>query len=469
MVYVVIVMMVMTLIAFTTLQTIQNEETSSASQSTRQTAYQAAEAGINDYLAKLTSDPQYYGHYVVAAESTRRNLPTSTMVAAGTPCTASSKPTSPAWPYATVLAAAAGGHPKGDPEWDYPSGKDYWCQVGNGFEYNLQITPPTSASPVLTIVSTGRKTGDAISINYRVIQTVLSPNSITRYYRIVDGDVGFGSTTTTQGRVWANGNISHDGIAQADLFATGSITGSVAMQMGSIKHPNQSSSINFSAFLASLSDISRAAQVNSPSTYFNDPSRDAWKLVFSSAGTYTMQACDINSGNSDAKVLPTTNCTTAQTYTVPTNGAIYSPQDVIVSGTVNGRVTVASNADIILGGVLNPLNPGTDVIGLDAQNNLTIAAYVPSTLSWNASVLAQTGTWGTYESGTSSHSSMTFSGSSTTSNGGDMTMFGTRTYNYDSNLTFLMPPWFPSQGNPWNTTPFRELPPLVIGHPRASL
>ena len=230
MVYVVIVMMVMTLIAFTTLQTIQNEETTSATQSTRQTAYQAAEAGINDYLAKLAGDPQYYSHYVTAAESTRRNLPTSATVAAATTCTATSKPIAPAWPYATVLAAAAGGHPEGDPEWDYPNGKDHWCQTTNGFEYNLQITPPTSASAVLTIVSTGRKTGATSSINYRVIQTVLSPNSITRYYRIVDGNVGFGSTTTTAGMVWANGNINHDGIAQANLYATGSITGSVSMQ-----------------------------------------------------------------------------------------------------------------------------------------------------------------------------------------------------------------------------------------------
>ena len=99
------------------------------------------------------------------------------------------------------------------------------------------------------------------------------------------------------------------------------------------------------------------------------------------------------------------------------------------------------------------------MIGLDAQINLIIAAYVPSTLTWNAAVLAQTGTWKTYESGTCSHTVMNFSGSSTTADGGDMTMFGTRNYDYDDNLKFLMPPWFPSQGNPWVTTLFRELPP----------
>jgi hypothetical protein len=113
------------------------------------------------------------------------------------------------------------------------------------------------------------------------------------------------------------------------------------------------------------------------------------------------------------------------------NGAIYSPQDVIVSGTVKGRVTVASNSTIVLGGALNPNVVGTDVIGLDAQVDLIIAAYVPSSLTWNASVLAQTGTWKTYESGTGSHSVMNFSGSSSTADGGDMTMFDTRNYDYD--------------------------------------
>ncbi len=458
-VYVVIVMMVMTLIAFTTLQTIQNEQASSATQNSRQSAYQAAEAGIDDYLQKLHDNPQYYSQYVNAAESTRRDLPSSTIVAAGTTCTASTKPVSPAWTYPTVLAAPAGGHPAGDPEWDYPSGKDHWCQTANGYEFNLQITPPTSSNAVLTIMATGRKTGATSTNDSRVVQDVLSPNSITRYYRIVDGDIGFGSTTTTQGMVWSNGNINHAGIAQANLYATGSITGGYTLQNGAQAFPNQSTPINFSAFLASLSDISRAAQINSPSTYFDDPTRDAWKLVFNNTGTYTAQACDMNSGNPVAKVSPTTNCNSLQTLTVPANGAIYSPQDVIVSGTVKGRVTVASNGTIVLGGALNPVTPGTDVIGLDAQVDLVIAAYVPSTLNWNASVLAQTGTWKTYESGTSSHTIMNFSGSSSTANGGDMTMFGTRNYDYDDNLRFLMPPWFPSQGNPWVTTLFRELPP----------
>jgi Tfp pilus assembly protein PilX len=446
-VYVLLVMMVMSSIAFVTLVSIEHEQKSSYTQTQRQTAYQAAEAGIDDYMAKLKDDPQYYLHWIHPAESVRRSSGGVTVPVA---YDGSGNPIQQAWAYTNV--------------WTYPSGKSFVRKassstVPSGYEYNIQVTPPTLADPTLKIVSTGRKAGDTNTKDYRVVQQVLTPNSITRFYRIVNGNIGFGSTTTTQGMVWSNGNITHDGIAQANLYATGSITGSVTMQNGATKNASQSPPINFSSFLASLTDISRAASVNSPSTYFDDPTRDAWKLVFNTNGTYTAQACDKNSGNAVAKVLPTTNCTSVQTYTVPTNGAIYTPQDVIVSGTVTGRVTVASSSNIILGGALNPTTPGTDVIGLDAQVDLIIAAYTPSTLSWNASVLAQTGTWHTYESGTNSHSSMTFAGSSTTDDGGDMTMFASRTYGYDNNLVFLQPPWFPSLVKPWTTTLFRELPP----------
>jgi len=474
MVYVVLVMMVMSSIAFVTLESIQHEQTTSYSQTNKQTAYQAAEAGIDDYRAKMKDNPQYYSQFVHFAESTRRDLPTSTNVAATSGCTASSKPATPAWPYATVLAAPAGGSPAGAPEWSYPNGKDHWCQTVNGYEYNLQITPPTASSPIVTIVSTGRKTGATNTKDYRVIQEVLSPNSIVRYYRIINTSVTFANVTTTNGLVFANQNITHNGTATANLYAGNSITISpsspgIGLTNGATANPNQPT-INFSGFLASLSDISRAAQVNNypgntlgtppGSTYF-DTTKAAWKLEFLSAGTFTAQACDQTGGNPVAITLPTTNCTATETYTVPTNGAIYSPDDVIVSGTVKGRVTVASNSNIIIGGPLNPLTPGTDVIGLNSLNNVTLAQYcVPAgaDMTWNAAVIAQNGTWN--DTGSVTHDVLTFRGMAVTQNGGSFGTFpGAHDYGYDSNLAFLIPPWFPSLGSPWIGSLFRELPP----------
>ena len=54
-----------------------------------------------------------------------------------------------------------------------------------------------------------------------------------------------------------------------------------------------------------------------------------------------------------SEVAPT--CGAATTYNVPSNGAIYSNQTVIIGGTgsnasvVNGRVTVTSNNNIVIG------------------------------------------------------------------------------------------------------------------------
>lgn len=487
MVYVMLVMMVMSSIAFVTLVSIQNEQSTSSTRTIREQAFQAAEAGIDDYMAKMKDDPQYYAHYVHAAESTRTDLPSGTTVAAaGTEfaCTASSKPVGVVWTFGTVLAAAAGGSPAGNPEWTYqtsPDHKDRWCQTSNGYEYNLEVTPPVSKAitghdPTLTIVATGRQHLEGVADsartdqkNWRVVQQVLSPNSIVRYYRVVNTNVTFAPETVTNGYVFANGNITHQGTATADLYAGGSITISpsspgVGLTNGAQTHPNYTPLINFSSLLGSLTDISRAAQVVQPGntldTYFDDTTRDAWKLVFASNGTFTAQACDQNGGNAVWIQYPTTNCTTSQTFTVPANGAIYSPQDVIVSGTVKGRVTVASNSDIIVGGPINPLTGGSDVIGLNALNTVYVAQYSAASgadLTWNAAVIAQTDTW--KDVGSVTHGAMIFRGMTVTNGGGSFGTFpDAHDYGYDTNLTFLIPPWFPSLVKPWTTTLFRELP-----------
>ncbi|MEA3215333.1 MAG: hypothetical protein QOJ19_1489, partial [Acidimicrobiia bacterium] len=54
----------------------------SALGNTRSASYQAAESGVEDYVAKLTEDHSYYLHYVHPAESTRRDS-TGTLVAPG--------------------------------------------------------------------------------------------------------------------------------------------------------------------------------------------------------------------------------------------------------------------------------------------------------------------------------------------------------------------------------------------------
>ncbi|MCL4291303.1 MAG: hypothetical protein KJ051_13660 [Thermoleophilia bacterium] len=419
------------LLAVTLLATVQGEASRSEQGLKRGTAFQAAEAGVDDFLAKLVDDPSYYSHYVHPGEATREE-PGGAQAPAGS-----------VWGY--------------DLAWTYPNGNDTWRPLTNGYEYSLRIAPPSAGSKVIQVIATGRKSGT--TTGSRTVEALVRPSSLADFYRVVNGNVSWGSGATTNGKIYANGNIDHDGIATANMYAEGSVTGSYTLQNGAevynsstirtvIKNP-----INFSDFLTSFVDIQRASQLGG--VYLNDPTKAGWKLVFQSGGTVSIQSCQQTGGRDVADAAPT--CSGSTTLAVPSNGAIYSAQTAIVSGQVNGRVTVASNDDIVIAGDITYLSANDDVLGLAAQNDVVIARYVPYNLTWYASVLAQTGTWRTFTAD-GSHGTMTFRGSAATNLGGGMTMFQARDYGYRDELQFLPPPWFPTIEEAYTVALFRELP-----------
>jgi hypothetical protein len=127
---------------------------------------------------------------------------------------------------------------------------------------------------------------------------------------------------------------------------------------------------------------------------------------------------------------------------------------------VKGQVTVVSNSDIVIGGNIDYVQAGVDVLGLIAKNNMIVAQWVSKTqeLKWKAATVAQTGSWRSYSSPYSpTHGTMTFTGSTATAQGGFMTMFATRNYIYDSNLLYLQPPYFPLILDTYSIVSFREL------------
>ena len=470
-VLVIIIGLVLTTVSAVLMTALVSNTTSSSHAVVRQQSFQAAEAGLDSYASKLIEDGLFYAHYVAPGESTRKDAVSGTLVSAGNP-----------WTYGL--------------SWTYPNVHDWasTAQLPNNYEYNLQITPPTSGacatptSPLcgaITITSTGRPHADSNTSDWREVEATIRPSSISDYYRIVDGDVSFGSTTTTNGKVYAAGNITHDGTATANLYAGGQVTGSTtyagtptATHYDSTTTPPVSQVVpplNFSSFLASVSTISAVAKkagtglTNLNGQYFDtatvagvvtatQKNYPAWVLTFNSNGTFSIKACKPSSGSDPAAgASPMSICGSAATFNVPANGAIYSPQTIVVQGTEVGRVTVGSANDIDIGGPLAPQTSGTDVLGLVATNDVYVAQYVPSTLTWSAAICVINGTWQTDVSD-GSHSTMNFSGSSTTANGGDMTMFATRNYNYDPNLLKLPPPWFP-QLQAYTTVFFREITP----------
>jgi hypothetical protein len=432
---VVFVSAILLVLAVTLVDTLRSESDRSVHSSYRAGAFEAAEAGVDDYIAKLIDDRSYYLHYVHDGESTRRE-------AGGTDVNAGSN-----WQYGLV--------------WTYPSGKNAWRQLGNGYEYNLQITPPSATSKLVGIIATGRPVGSASTGDWRVLEAKIRPSSVADYYRMVDGDVGFGSTTSTYGQVYAKGTISHSGTAYDNLYSEESITGNPTMVNGAKKYDSSTirsqikTPINFSAFLASVADIERAADTGG--VYLDDPSVNVWRIVFQPNGNLLIRKCSKNNGQDIAAANPSCGSTDT-TYAMPSNGAIYVAQPVLVWGQINGRATVASASEVVIGGDISYVQSGDDVLGLIAVDDVVIAQYAPNNLTWRAGVIAQSGTWKTY-SQDGSHSTMNFTGSSATADGGSMTMFSTRNYSYDSTLQYLPPPWFPTLEDAYTVLFFRELPP----------
>jgi hypothetical protein len=145
---------------------------------------------------------------------------------------------------------------------------------------------------------------------------------------------------------------------------------------------------------------------------------------------------------------------------VPANGAVYAAQTVIVSGAVKGRLTVASNNDVLVADDLTYVEPGVDVLGLIARQSMIVPRWAPANLDWSAATIAISGNWRSYLT-SATHGTMNFTGSTATNLGGHMSMFDTRNYLYDTNLLFLQPPYFPVLEEAYTVLFFREVNPSM--------
>jgi Tfp pilus assembly protein PilX len=442
---------------------VRGDSSRAATATVSDAAFQAAEAGLDDYTSKLLDDNQYFFHDVAVGESTRR-ASDGTLVAPG-----ASSPT--AWTFGTT--------------WTYPNGKDKWRSLTNGYEYNLQVTGPTSTAAYTDIIATGRKQGTTSPV--RVIEKWLRPASIADFLMITNSDYTVGSGATTYGKIYAGidssgtaHNVTHNGTAYADIYAEGQVNGSVTMMNGAKQYDSNSTPqirtmlkqpISFTRFSTSLVDIQRAAQLSG--IYLNNAAVNAWRLSFLSNGTVDVYRC--SGTNETSSSAPT--CSTHESgfpKAVPANGAIYVEQSVVVSGgtstctdpdgtvltnanCVNGRVTVASNGDVVVGDDIGWVQSGDDVLGLIGKNDVVVAQWAPDTLHWRAGVLAQTGARHSASSD-GSHDTATFTGSQASNGSAFMDMYQTRYYNYDPTLLYLSPPWFPTVDYAYTTLLFRELP-----------
>jgi hypothetical protein len=406
---------------------------------------QAAEAGINDYIAKLTQDHLYYAHWLHPAEATRQ--------------------------YSGALA------------WTYPE-RDRWRALGDGLEYDLQIGPPTAARATVRIVATGREVDDPGSA--RTVEAFVRTASVADFQMLANADVVYGSSATTNGKIYAgNGsNIAHAGGADhinANLYAEGHIyqsasavddaqgrtwstpgwiptfgnwTGVPTYSNGATGYDASTirtvikTPIDFDNFTGSITDV-QAAAAGGGLELATLAAGEAWRLDFRADGMIDVQRCSgVDLTDKASTTAPP--CTLSTTEAVPANGAVYADADVIVSGTVNGRVTVASTHDVVVGGDITYASTGfdvqatnSDVLGLMAADEVLVPRWAPGTLTWRAATLAMARRWRSATTETTPNTTMTFYGSTAANKGGYMNQYATRKYNYDPSLLYLQPPYFP--------------------------
>lgn len=423
-------------------------------------ALHAAEAGVHDYIAKLTEDRIYFRHRVHPAEDTRTRVDGVTTVGPNQ-----------VWP--------------GDETWTYPATKTQFRALlgssSSDYEYNLRITA-ISGQPVM-ITATGRRRS-----NPRVTRTIevqVKGSSIADYQAIYDQSVNYGSTASTTGRIYSTGNINYLGTASADVLAEGTVSGPAkalnsgaqmcdsGLSFGCDIRDKLKTPISFSQFTASFDEIKRVAQSAAlGGVYLNNASAKAWRITFKNTGKMDVEMCTMSSHPASGSTPPGSSvCSVSlNNVDVPKLGVIYAEQSTIVLGQVKGRVTVASNADLIIGGAISYVDDSVDVVGLLAKNSVIVAEYNANSFTWKGAVLAQTGMINYYGpsssgpcTGLQKTGTMTFIGSWASKGGACMATtdflhgYNTRIYNYDPNLSNLQPPFLPVLEDAYKILRYREV------------
>jgi hypothetical protein len=491
---------VLTILSIVLIDQVTAESNRAASSVKQDATYQAAEAGINDYIAKLIDDSEFYDRFVAKGESTRQPSPSGATVGPGHNWTSGVS-----WTY-----PATAEHPDGKTTWYQGTGSS--TSLEDGYAYNLMVSPPvaTGAAPrnYVTVVSTGCKLNTAgtacdSTVPKRAIETRLVRTTPADFFVMFNDDQNFGDTDdtthtsyTNYGKIFISGNVCHNGTAYGDVMAEGSVnnstwcrnqgyntTPSINLQIGGtppalarILTPTSTPALNtvvkisgteiFTRLQKSLG-VSKASALQN-GAYYDVTGTTAWSFVFRADGKYDLKRC---TGAGDPSTTAPSSCTTysGSPFAIG-NGSIYTAQTAVISypseSFVNGRVTVASGNNIVVANDIHysfePATKGDDVLGLVASQNVIVASYVPSVFQWRAAVIAENGTRKAADCSRETKSQVTFRGSVAANQNGCMSMFTTRINYADDVLKYLTPPYYPSIDGTESTVLFREVPPSYV-------
>jgi Tfp pilus assembly protein PilX len=379
--------------------------------------------------------------------------------------------------------------------------KDPETNVGIG-TYQIKVSKPDPSSTIVTAEVTGRTYQEPNA--KRIVQARFRRPSWSEYMYLVDAFVNFGTGATVYGKIHSNTGVRFDGVAynsvtnyqpSFDEPTSGHRNG---LDFGVHTHvaPADPVAPNYpwpNGTVPNRPDVFKGGrQFPVPKVSFNGVLTDldfmegeaarvfggtgdvfARRIILKTDGNFDVcRVRAVGTGyDSGSLALATSsayrnntntgNCSSCSgaclsTYPIPQDGIIFVKNNVWVEGTVNNkRITiVAANTDSALSNIYVGINnlrytnhDGQDVIGLVAKNNVQIVQDCQNNLILDSALLAQSGK--VLRSDYSDHkSSLTINGAIASSlqpgfNWGT-DGFTTRTYNFDNNLLYFPPPYFPT-------------------------
>lgn len=318
--------------------------------------------------------------------------------------------------------------------------------------YTLDITPPTSGSTIVTIVSTGRLAGD--SDVEKAIKVRMGIPSFAKYAAVLNANVRFGQGTEVFGEIHSNGGVRFDGIAHnlvtssQDQYDDPDHSGQkefgvhthvnipplvgVTDTVRTLESPPEAvadrsdvflvgramsvPAVDFAGITSNLSQM----KIDAMAGGFYRPTSTTllgYEIIFKTNKTF-----DLHLVNS--LMSPPSNCsnqadqdgwgtwsintkTLLGNYPMPANNLIFIEDNVWVSGQIDGsRVTVASarfpdtaatrTSITVNNNLLYSKYDGTDVIALIAQKNINIGLMSADTIRIDSALMAQNGRVGRY-------------------------------------------------------------------------
>ncbi len=352
-----------------------------------------------------------------------------------------------------------------------PYRHNYYDNNGNLIgTYTLTITPPTNGSTVTTVSSVGavpHMTGG------RTILAQLGQPSFSNYIFLSNTELVFSATSTTTGPVHSNVGINFNGtnngpVASARASYVSGVDGRTHTGVWGTGGPQSQwqypvPSVDFSKVTVNLSTLQTQSQPANGGINLGNSGGAGWYLQLKTGVPASFDLYKVTSETTSG-----INKTFVRNQVVPTNGIVFSPEEVWISGTnFGGRMTVVAaylpdtaskrRSINVIGDLTYAAMDGSAAIGLVAQQDVFVPRYVPSTMTVDAAVLAQYGSVGYDTSNGGLKASFTLFGAiaqnsnsygfKTLGCGSYCTGFPTTVYDFDSHLIYAPPPSFPTTGN----------------------